>query len=206
MAPLPEGMAALSRLLGKEPPDGSTGISANVLSVIRDLDDVASNLWGRAVLGRGSPVDAVIQHCHSEQIPNPDSRLTLAADRDALGCNRIAVDWRLTEDDKRHIDETHALLAAEIGRTGFGRMRYLFDGGQSRWPDDIRGNEHHMGTTRMHSDPKLGVVDAECRVHGLANLYIAGSSVFPTGGAANPTLTIVALAVRLADRIKKHFT
>ena len=66
----------------------------------------------------------------------------------------------------------------------------------------MHGGNHHLGTTRMASDPKAGVVDADCRVHGVANLYIAGSSVFPTGGCANPTLTIVALALRLADYIK----
>jgi choline dehydrogenase-like flavoprotein len=61
---------------------------------------------------------------------------------------------------------------------------------------------HHIGTTRMHGDPKLGVVNADCQVHGISNLYIAGSSVFPTSGTAAPTLTIVALALRLADHIK----
>jgi choline dehydrogenase-like flavoprotein len=59
-----------------------------------------------------------------------------------------------------------------------------------------------MGTTRMHADPRQGVVDVNCKVHGVDNLYIAGSSVFPTGGYANPTLTLVALALRLADRLK----
>ena len=62
---------------------------------------------------------------------------------------------------------------------------------------------HHMGTTRMHDDPRQGVVDANCRVHDLANLYVAGSSVFPTGGVANPTLTMVALAIRLADHLNQ---
>jgi choline dehydrogenase-like flavoprotein len=70
------------------------------------------------------------------------------------------------------------------------------------WPEDFYGDEHHMGATRMHVDPTLGVVDQNCRVHSLANLYVAGSSVFPTSSAVNPTLTIVALALRLADHIK----
>jgi len=64
------------------------------------------------------------------------------------------------------------------------------------------GNQHNIGTTRMHREPRSGVVDENCRVHGVANLYVAGSSVFPTEGTANPTLTIVALALRLADHIK----
>jgi choline dehydrogenase-like flavoprotein len=66
----------------------------------------------------------------------------------------------------------------------------------------MAGGKHHIGTTRMHADPKQGVVDPDCRIHGLANLYVAGSSVFPTSGYANPTLTIVALALRLADHLK----
>jgi choline dehydrogenase-like flavoprotein len=69
----------------------------------------------------------------------------------------------------------------------------------------MTGGKHHMGTTRMHVDPKQGVVDPDCRVHGVGNLFIAGSSVFPTGGYANPTLTIVALAIRLADHLKSAF-
>ena len=93
-------------------------------------------------------------------------------------------------------------------RTEFSRLRLgtliedhtTDDGG---WPRSMTGGKHHMGTTRMHVDPRQGVVDAACRVHGCANLYIAGSSVFPTSGFANPTLTIVALAVRLADELKR---
>jgi choline dehydrogenase-like flavoprotein len=71
------------------------------------------------------------------------------------------------------------------------------------WPTLMPTSKHHMGTTRMSQDPRLGVVDKDCRVHEVGNLYIAGSSVFPTAGMANPTLTIVALAVRLADHIKR---
>jgi len=64
------------------------------------------------------------------------------------------------------------------------------------------GSYHHLGTTRMSDDPHRGVVDRHCRVHGVENLSIAGGSVFPTGGISNPTLTILALAIRLGDRIK----
>ena len=72
------------------------------------------------------------------------------------------------------------------------------------WPSDVRGGSHHMGTTRMHDDPTQGVVDRNCKVHGIDNLYVIGSSVFPTSGAANPTLTIVALTLRLADHLKSR--
>jgi choline dehydrogenase-like flavoprotein len=78
-----------------------------------------------------------------------------------------------------------------------------FDGDASGWKSNLYGSYHHMGTTRMHEDPKQGVVNADCRVHGIENLYIAGSSVFPTSSYVQPTLTIVALALRLADHIRQ---
>jgi choline dehydrogenase-like flavoprotein len=118
---------------------------------------------------------------------------------------RVVVEWRLSAEDKRNAFGVHRLLGEEIGRTGFGRLKLGLSDDESSWPNDLTGNEHHMGATRMHSDPRFGVVDAHCRVHGVGNLYVAGSSVFPTGGAANPTLTIVALALRLSDRIKEQF-
>lgn len=71
------------------------------------------------------------------------------------------------------------------------------------WRSALEGGKHHMGTTRMHADPRLGVVDPDGRVHGAPNLYVTGSSVFPSGGYANPTLTIVALAIRLADHLRQ---
>jgi choline dehydrogenase-like flavoprotein len=69
----------------------------------------------------------------------------------------------------------------------------------------FEGNFHHLGTTRMHPDPNGGVVDADCRVHGIRNLYVAGSSVFPAYGCSNPTLTLVALALRLADHLQRSW-
>ena len=75
--------------------------------------------------------------------------------------------------------------------------------GSERPPIMFYGHHHHLGTTRMHTDPKQGVVDSDCRVHGVSNLFVAGSSVFPTAGSANPTLTIVALAARPADHLKR---
>ncbi len=117
----------------------------------------------------------------------------------------IVVDWQWTAADKNGAAAILRLLGEEIGRAGFGRLRASMQA-DGPWPDDFYGNEHHIGTTRMHRDPTLGVVDENCRVHGSANLYVAGSSVFPSGGANNPTLTIVALAVRLADHIKERLS
>jgi choline dehydrogenase-like flavoprotein len=139
-----------------------------------------------------------------EQAPNPASRVTLAAERDAMGVPRVRFDWRLTALDKRSMRTFYAVLGREVGRQGAGRVQVLewLRDDDVTWPAFVSGGWHHMGTTRMHPDPTRGVVDADCRVHGVANLYVAGASVYPTSGSANPTLTLVALALRLADHLK----
>ena len=81
-------------------------------------------------------------------------------------------------------------------------MDYLDDENDMSWPTFTGGGWHHMGTTRMHEDPKQGVVDADCRVHGISNLFVAGSSCYATGGAVNPTLTLIALSLRVSDRVR----
>jgi choline dehydrogenase-like flavoprotein len=140
----------------------------------------------------------------TEQAPNPMSRVSLSRERDALGLPRTRVDWQLTELDRRTREFAVRAIATEFGRLDTGRVRmasWLQDRGN--WNDNVEDYKHHMGTTRMAANPRLGVVDKDCRVHGLANLYIAGSSVFPTSSIVNPTLTIVALALRLSESLKK---
>ena len=109
---------------------------------------------------------------------------------------------RLNEIDWENIRRTNLILKQEFARSGIGRFVIDKDFVTPEFSSVSHGASHHMGTTRMHGDPKRGVVDATCRIHGMANLYVAGSSVFPTGGFANPTLTIVALTIRLADHLK----
>lgn len=140
-----------------------------------------------------------------EQAPNPESRVVLGHDRDRLDCPRVVLRWRLSAIDKHTAHRAHQILREELSRVGVGRLRSALGRETDPWPAQIRGARHHMGTTRMHPDPRHGVVDANSRVHGIGNLYVAGSSVFPTSGAANPTLTIVALALRLADHLKELF-
>jgi choline dehydrogenase-like flavoprotein len=140
-----------------------------------------------------------------EQAPNPASRVTLSRERDALGMPRAKLDWRLTELDRRSFRTFYAVLGREAGRAGVGRLQmrdWVLGPDDGPRPSSLGGGWHHMGTTRMHPDPKQGVVDADCRVHGLANLFVAGAAVYPTAGCANPTLTLVALALRLADHLK----
>ena len=139
-----------------------------------------------------------------EQAPDPDSRVSLGAEHDALGLRCARADWRLGELERHTAGEFMRVVAAEFARLGIGRCRlepWLQD---IRLPmsDALRETYHYIGTTRMSDDPREGVVDHNCAVHGMQNLYVAGSSVFPTAGQANPTFTIVALAARLADHLK----
>lgn len=139
----------------------------------------------------------------AEQAPNPDSRVTLGGERDALGMRRIDMNWRLGELDLVTLRRIEEVLSREFGSSGLGRLKEWPENYNPIEPSDepLHGGHHHYGTTRMHVDARRGVVDADCMVHGIDNLYAAGSSVFPTTGHANPTLTIVALALRLSETI-----
>jgi choline dehydrogenase-like flavoprotein len=94
-------------------------------------------------------------------------------------------------------------LAGAMGAAGMARVKALWDLDAKEWPVHMQSSWHHCGTTRMHADPKHGVVDADCRIHGISNFYVAGSSVFPNNGSANPTLTVVAMSLRLAQHLKQ---
>lgn len=137
-----------------------------------------------------------------EQAPNPDSRVTLSHAKDSLGCNRVRIDWRFTELDKKTSYFGQKIIAGELES---GNIAEVCNGAlhdKESWSPEMKWTWHHMGTTRMHENEKYGVVDPNCRVHGMKNLFIAGSSVFPTGGNDLPTLTIVALSLRLSDHLK----
>ena len=183
-------------LLEEPAQPGVEGIGAPLAAEISEMDRA-----DRAA-GDGSAAGAVLLRNYFEQVPDPESRVTLADDRDALGQRRIRLRWRLGEIDRRTLRRAHEILAAELGRLGLGRLRLEVTDDLAEWPPTTIGGHHHMGTTRMSRDPRRGVVDADCRVHGVPNLYVAGSSVFPTSGYANPTLTLLALAIRLADHLK----
>jgi choline dehydrogenase-like flavoprotein len=150
-----------------------------------------------------TPVDHVRLSTRIDPAPNPNSRVSLGATRDALGLPRVQLDWQLSPLDKRSVRRTLEIVGAELGRAGLGRLQLNLDDDDTTWPDDTRGGWHHMGTTRMSDDPRQGVVDRNCQVHGVANLFVAGSSVFPTAGSGTPTMTLVALALRLADHVKE---
>lgn len=138
---------------------------------------------------------------HAEQAPNRDSRVTLTDERDALGLPRIRVDWRHTPWDIETVRVALGVLRDEFARTGVGRLEYDEATVAAEALRYGAYGGHHLGTARMGRDPATSVVDPDCRVHGVPNLSIASAAVFPTSSQANPTLTIVALAVRMARRL-----
>jgi GMC oxidoreductase len=141
---------------------------------------------------------------HAEQMPNPESRVTLAQSRDALDMPRLNIDWRYTPLDIHTVSESLRLLQNEFAAWGGGRMTYKPEEVEHCMLREGAYGGHHIGTVRMAKAPEAGVVDTDCRVYGTANLYAAGSSVFPTSSQANPTLTAVALSLRLADHLKRR--
>jgi choline dehydrogenase-like flavoprotein len=156
----------------------------------------------QALLTRGnSAFQAAQLTIRAEQSPLAESRVSLGSDVDALGMPRAVLDWRIAPEDNVQLRRALVLLGRELGASGIARAWLPGDSSQFRWRPSPGG--HHIGTTRMGVDPSTSVVNGDCRTHQVENLYIAGSSVFPTGGEANPTLTIVALAHRLADTLKR---
>jgi choline dehydrogenase-like flavoprotein len=151
--------------------------------------------------GQPAPSFEAFLGISTEPLPDPSNRVRLGDGRDALGLRRIRLDWDVTEADRRGIEQGLQVFAAALGQSLRGRVRVRIGPGYD-W-SRLQISHHHIGTTRMHADPKRGVVNADGRVHGLANLYIGGSSVFPTAGHANPTFTILALTLRLADHLSQ---
>ena len=130
----------------------------------------------------------------SELMPFPSVRPI------SFGQRRACLNWKITPQDISSVIRTQEIIGSALQKIGWGE--FYRDLVEPVPPEDTHGGYHHMGTTRMHADPKQGVVDPNCRVHGIDNLFIAGPSVFPTGGYANPVLTTLALSLRLADHIK----
>ena len=176
---------------------------AKVHSVSSDIDSVVKDI----LVTRSNAPPYLNLTAYGEQAPNPDSRIGLSSTVDAFGLRRIRVDWRLGAADRASLRTSTLNLAEELGRMKIGRVKladWLVDDA-APWPQPIWAGCHHMGTTRMSRDPALGVVNADCRVHDVENLYVAGSSVFPTGGYVPPTLTLIAMALRLADHLDKRY-
>ncbi len=215
----------------RKPPDGRKNISQRLYAGIKERmppDHLGRLLWRsfrrgqilareKISLARGwwrlkASSYGIYVIIRGEQAPNPESRIILnTAERDRLGIPRADLDWRFSAIDKHSVAVLMSTFDRELQRLGLGKLEpseWLSEEGTTWQTDDLVGNHavagyHHIGTTRMAADARKGVVDADCRVHGMGNLFIAGSSVFPTGGWANPTLTILALTLRLGDHLKR---
>ncbi len=170
-------------------------------NVVRHAPSVLAYAYYR--LSRARPkVRRVRLRNFLEMEPRPENRVELAEQRDINGCRLPLVRHHLSELDQRSLVELHGVLVKELAATGLGRLETKLAVGPG-WPID-QDASHHMGTTRMGNDPESSVTDADARVHGVDNLWIAGASVLPTAGCANPTFTLVALAIRLADHLKER--
>ena len=192
-------VATLAKARRRRPlPPGMVGHVRNIAIGIGDLD-----LFTRDRLRRSDDASKILAlRAQAEQAPNPDSRVTLGTRRDRFGQPVARVDWRPAVSDRASIRASQEAVDEALRAAGLGHVELML--GDEHPPALLEGNFHHLGATRMHTDPSMGVVDADCRVHGVRNLYVAGSSVFPTYGCSNPTLTVVALALRLADHLKKQ--
>ncbi|NJR75187.1 MAG: GMC family oxidoreductase [Scytonema sp. CRU_2_7] len=192
-------------------PSSSTELNTNDLKVNK-FEGLADNSFKKIVKRCLSHPLIFNLQTKLEQAPDPNNRITLSREQDRLGVNKAKLNLKLSLIHKQTILRVQQIIDEELRRTGLGLLKIELSDDDNSWPPSLfteggplAAGCHQMGTTRMHIDPKQGVVDENCRVHGMSNLYIAGSSVFPTGGSANPTLTIVALAIRLADCIQQKF-
>ncbi len=143
---------------------------------------------------------------HGEQMPRADSRVTLTDKQDPLGLPQLRVDWRYGQDDVESVRRTLDLIAQEFESSGTGRLDY----DRATLEEDLMRfgayGGHHIGTARMGSDPRTSVVNADCQLHSVHNLFVAGSAAFPTSSQANPTLTLLALSLRLGKHLSQRLS
>lgn len=191
-------LAALRKATVRRPLPPRTG--AHLGNVVRGVRDI-----GGFAAGRFRPTETrIVLRAQGEPAPDRESRVSLGRRRDDLGIPVARVTWKIDESGLESIVRSLDIVDAAVRAGGIGFVEKAL--GHDGVPPLMEGNHHHLGTTRMHADPKRGVVNAECRVHSVPNLYVTGSSVFPTYGASNPTLTIVALAARLAAHLRVTLT
>jgi choline dehydrogenase-like flavoprotein len=184
---------------------GNATVTLVSLPAVAPADPERDALLKQAVSLDGAPADRARNiGCFfmTEHMPNAGSRLTLGDTSDALGMPRVRLDWTWSEADWRSLESTVAAFSQALGEAGLGRVSFPVDRSAFVAMAASSASRHHMGATRMHRDPAKGVVDANSRVHGVSNLYVAGSSVFPTSGIGNPTLTLLAMTMRLSDHLK----
>jgi choline dehydrogenase-like flavoprotein len=198
---------------GREVPGSLRRVAAHVGNVVVDPGQVVrfSGVWARRRVLSARRLPSVLPnrkgnrytlHFDAEQSPDPESRVRLGEGRDVFGLPRLRVDWRFSEVDVESAARSAEVIGDALRQTGAGRMVLGRQEMRRRIREMASVGSHHLGTTRMSADPTKGVVDEHCRVHGTDNLYVASGSVFVTSSFARPTLTVVALAIRLADRLR----
>lgn len=183
-------------------PHRSTVTAGEIMSIVKSPVQLF-----RAIMSRQWANDSrIAMRFQIEQNPNPDSRITLANETDKLGIKRVQLSWRFSEIERRTVDVAMAYAAACLQREEIGTLRLdrALDANKSELPLDLRGGQHHSGTTRMSESESGGVVDRDLKIFSSRNLFVCGSSVFPTNSWVNPTLTIVALSIRLAEHLAKR--
>jgi choline dehydrogenase-like flavoprotein len=180
--------------------------------VMDDLYDLLTDLDGAYTQWNGRHSEHQISllnvETYLEQPPHPDSRIMLSKDKDALGIPRAKINWAYSAHEPTSVQRFNELLASSFGAAGIGRMKIVDNiADPANFEELVRERstgEHQIGATRISEDPASGVVDSNCKVHGINNLFCAGSSVFSTASWINPTITIVALSIRLAEHLQSH--
>jgi len=166
-----------------------------------ELDKAAVVTAALAVGADASNAKAYSVGCGLELEPDPERRLMLTGERDALGMQRLRLINRVSDSDFQRYRDTMKELGRQLLAAGSGMIRLNYKT-RAEWEGALDWGDHHLGTTRMHDDPRQGVVDADLRVHGMSNLFVAGSGTFPTYSASNPTMNLIALTLRLAQHLK----
>ncbi len=196
-------------------PTSAAAYAQHLLNVARNPADAAAFLahWVRhrtfaarkfpsvIVRNRSNRFSLEVQ---SEQRPLASSRVQLVDQVDALGMPKLRIDWRYSQEDIQSVGRTLDLIGTELRRSGVGDFSYRKE---TLEEDLLRYGAyggHHIGTARMGTDPGTSVVDANCKLHSVDNLFVAGSAAFPTSSQANPTLTLIALSLRLANEVSRR--
>jgi choline dehydrogenase-like flavoprotein len=187
---------------------------AHIMNVLKDfgqaLTFVPTFAYGRYIAKRKIPALFVYSaaneyplHYHSEQVPNPNSTVTLSDERDELGMRRLNIDLQYMQQDIDSVVKAHKYWDRHLRKHNCGYLKYVTDDPEASVWDQAGDGFHQVGTTRMSDLPSAGVVGTNCNIHGFDDLFVASSSIFATSGQANSTFMIVSFALRLADHLKK---
>lgn len=183
----------------------NTQIIKDFFQVVMQLDKILDGLFRRYIKNRPPILESnkIVLGCNVEQLPDMNSKITLSDKKDALGMPLARIDWKISNKERHTVIRMAEIINSQfesLGLPSLNKAKWLNN--VNNWHSNFFDSAHHMGSTRMNKEPTKGVVDDNCKVHGIKGLYIGGGSIFPTAGTANPTLMIVSLALRLSDHLK----